>query len=110
MAQGYNKIVLVGYLGRAPEMRYTPNGKPVTSFSVVSEQTCMTSDGTYQKQVDWFNVVAWGALAEKCKSSLQKGQYVLVEGRIKNRCWVDDNQTEHSCAEVVAAHLVALNQ
>ncbi len=109
MAQGYNKVVLVGYLGRAPEMRYTPRGKPVTSFSIVSTQTCLTAEGTRHEEVNWFNVVAWGALAETCKNSLQKGQHVLIEGRLKNRHWVDDNQIERSCAEVVAAHLVPLN-
>ncbi len=108
MAQGYNKVVLIGYLGRAPEMRYTPHGKPVTSFSIVSTQTCVASDGMRHDESDWFNVVAWGTLAEECKNHLRKGQHVLVEGRMKNRHWIDDDQIERSCAEVIAMHMVPL--
>jgi len=108
VTQGLNRATLVGHLGRLPEMRYTPTGKPVTSFSVVTEYTWAASDGSSHKDIDWFNVVAWGDLAEACKRSLHKGQLVYVEGRIKNRQWQDD-QTYHTCAEVVAQDVIALD-
>jgi single-strand DNA-binding protein len=108
VTQGLNRATLVGRLGRLPEMRYTPTGKPVTSFSIVTEYTWSSSDGSHHTDTDWFNVVAWGELAEVCKRSLQKGQLVYVEGRIKHRHWQDDEQTVHTCAEVVAQDVIAL--
>ena len=108
MAQGLNRATLVGHLGRAPEMRYTPTGKPVTSFSVITTYTWASSDGTQHEDTDWFNVVAWGDLAEECKQSLNKGQRVYLEGRMKTRQWIDENSLARSCAEVVAQNVIAL--
>jgi single-strand DNA-binding protein len=92
-----------------PEMRYTPSGKPVASFSIIATHSWRSSDGTPQQDTDWFNVVAWGELAETCKQSLNKGQLVYLEGRIKNRCWLDDTDAIRSCAEIVAQSVVALD-
>ena len=108
MAQGLNRATLIGHLGRAPEMRYTPTGKPVTSFSVITTYTWASSDGSRHQDTDWFNVVAWGDLAEECKQSLDKGQLVVVEGRMKTRQWVDANDLPRSCAEVIAQDVIAL--
>lgn len=83
-------------------MRYTPTGKPVTSFSIVATLAAPSTDGPDQSVPDWFNVVAWGALAETCKQTLSKGQPVYVEGRIKTRRWQDADQTLHSQAEIIA--------
>ncbi len=110
MTQGLNRATLVGQLGRTPEMRYTPGGKPVTSFSIVTRYTWASSDGMQHRDTDWFNVVAWGELAEECKRSLKKGQFVYVEGRMKNRRWVDADEAEHTCAEVVAQDVIAFEQ
>jgi single-strand DNA-binding protein len=100
--------MIIGHLGRAPEMRYTPNGKPVASFSIITTYSWSLSNGERYKETDWFNVVAWGELAEECKRSLNKGQQVYVEGRIKTRRWSDANDVLHSCAEVVAQSVIAL--
>ena len=108
MAQGLNRATLIGHLGRAPEMRYTPTGKPVTSFSIVTTYTWASSDGKRHEDSDWFSVVAWGQLAEQCKLSLHKGQLVYVEGRMKTREWTDADSTPRSCAEVVAQDVFAL--
>jgi single-strand DNA-binding protein len=110
VARGLNRAMLVGYLGRAPEMRYTPTGKPVTSFSVITTYTWASSDGKQHEDTDWFNVVAWGDLAEECKRSLNKGQRVYLEGRMKTRQWIDENDLPCSCAEVVAQEVIALDQ
>jgi single-strand DNA-binding protein len=101
--------MLVGRLGRAPEMRYTPSGKPVTSFSIVATHNWISSNRDIQEETDWFNVVAWGNLAEACKQSLTQGQCVYVEGRIKTRRWNDENNVPHSRAEVVAQDVISLN-
>lgn len=108
MAQGLNRATLIGQLGRTPEMRYTPQGKPVTSFSVITTYTWSSSDGKQHEDTDWFNIVAWGDLAEECKRSLSKGQFIYVEGRIKTRRWTDANDMDNSRAELVAQDVIAL--
>jgi len=106
MIQDLNRVMLIGYLGRVPEMRYTPTGKPVTSFSIVTQCHQDASDDVNCAETDWFNVVAWGSLAEACKEHLTKGQRVLIEGRMKTRRWQDADQVMHSCAEVVAQNVI----
>jgi len=108
MPQGLNKVMLIGHLGRSPEMRYTPDGKPVTSFSIVTTYPTTSSNGTYHDEVDWFNVIVWGALAETCKETLHTGQRVFIEGRMKTRQWTDTDNVLHSGAEVVAQRLIPL--
>jgi len=83
MPRGLNKVLIIGRLGREPEMRYTPSGRPVTSFSVATSRTWTTPDGDRREETEWFNVVAWGNLAEICKQQLTKGQQVYVEGACK---------------------------
>jgi single-strand DNA-binding protein len=100
--------MLIGHLGRAPEMRYTPEGKPVTSFSIITTHAWASSDGEQHEETDWFNVVAWGDLAEECKRSLSKGQQIYVEGRMKTRRWSDARDVSCSCAEVIAQSVIAL--
>ncbi len=73
MARGLNKVLIIGNLGRDPEMRYTPSGKPVTSFSVAVSRGWTTSAGERREATEWFNVVAWGNLAEICNQYLRKG-------------------------------------
>ena len=109
LLHGLNRVTLVGYLGRAPEMRYTPSGKPVTSFSIVTTHTWISSNNEVQEETDWFNIVAWGSLAEACKESLIKGQPIYVEGRMKTRRWADEKNVSHSWAEVVAQSVVSLS-
>ncbi len=78
----YQKITIVGNLGRDPEMRYTPTGQAVTSFAVATNRTYTGSDGNRVKETTWFRVSAWGKQAENCNNYLRKGSKVLVEGRI----------------------------
>jgi single-strand DNA-binding protein len=106
--RGLNRVTLIGRLGRRPEMRYTPTGKPVTSFSIVLTYAKDSSDGVRRTETDWFNVVAWGRLAETCKQTLSKDQPVYVEGHIKTRRWQDVDQTVHSQAEIVAQRVFLL--
>jgi single-strand DNA-binding protein len=78
----FQKIILVGNLGRDPEMRYTPGGQPVTSFSVASNRRYTDSSGQPVEETIWFRISVWGKQAEACKQYLAKGRQVLVEGRL----------------------------
>ena len=78
----YHKVILVGNLGRDPEMRYTPSGQTVTSFSLATSEKWTGQDGQHQERTIWWRVSAWGKLAETCNEYLKKGRQVLVEGRM----------------------------
>ena len=78
----YHKVIVVGNLGRDPEMRYTPDGTPVTNFSIATTRKWNNQDGTQGEETVWFRVTAWRQLAEVCNQYLSKGRSVLVEGRI----------------------------
>jgi single-strand DNA-binding protein len=108
MGRGLNKVMIIGYLGRDPEMRYTPSGRPVTSFSVGTTRTWNSPDGERREETEWFNVVAWGNLAEICKQHLTKGQQVYIEGRLQTRRWEDQEGRKHSNIEVVAGEMIIL--
>jgi single-strand DNA-binding protein len=95
MTRGLNKVLLIGRLGRDPEMRYTPSGRPVTTFSVGTSRSWNTSDGDKRTETEWFNVVAWGNLAEICKQYLTKKSLVYIEGRLQNRHWEDSEGVKH---------------
>ncbi len=108
MSRGLNKVMLIGRLGRDPEMRYTPSGRPVTTFSLATSRTWNTSEGERRTETEWFNIVAWGSLAEICKQFLNKGQQVYVEGRLQSRQWEDGEGIKHSVTEIVANEMIML--
>jgi single-strand DNA-binding protein len=108
MSRGLNKVMLIGRLGRDPEMRYTPSGRPVATFSLATSRTWNTSEGEKRTDTEWFNVVAWGGLAEICKQFLTKGQQVYVEGRLQTRHWDDPEGNKHSVTEIVANEMIML--
>lgn len=110
MARGLNKVMIIGNLGRDPEMRYTPSGKPVTSFSVAVSRSFVKPEGERTEVTDWFNVVAWGRLAEICSQYLTKGSMVYVEGRLETRSWEGDNGQKHFRTEVVASDVNILDR
>jgi single-strand DNA-binding protein len=89
-------------------MRYTPSGKPVTSFSLASSRTWTAPDGERREETEWFNVVAWGNLAEICNQILGKSQQVYIEGRLQTRNWEDENGQRHFRTEVVANEMIVL--
>ena len=80
-----NKILIIGNLGSDPEMRYTPNGNPVTSFSMPTNRRYTTADGESREETEWFNVNAWGRNSELCNQYLSRGRQVYVEGRLSSR-------------------------
>jgi single-strand DNA-binding protein len=108
MARGLNKVIIIGNVGRDPEMRFTPSGRPVTSFSVAVSRTWTSAEGERHEETEWFNVVAWGNLAEICKTHLGKGQLVYIEGRLQTRGWEDDAGKKHFRTELVANEMILL--
>ncbi|RMF43549.1 MAG: single-stranded DNA-binding protein, partial [Anaerolineae bacterium] len=90
-----NRVQLIGYLGRDPEMRYTPTGKPYTTFSVAVTRRWKGSSGEQKEATDWFNIEAWGRLAEICNQYLSKGRLVFIEGRLHTDRYEQDGQTRY---------------
>lgn len=110
MSRGLNKVMIIGNLGRDPEMRYTPSGKPVTTFSVATSRSWSTSEGEKREETEWFNIVAWSSLAEICKQFLTKGQQVYIEGRLQTRHWDDQEGNKHTSVEIVANEMIILSE
>ncbi|MBN1302913.1 MAG: single-stranded DNA-binding protein [Anaerolineales bacterium] len=108
MSQGLNKVMIIGHLGRDPEMRYTPSGRPVTTFSVAVSRSWNKPDGERHTETEWFNIVAWSNLAEICKNYLNKGQQVYVEGRLQTRRWEDKEGGKHTTIEIAANKMMML--
>ncbi len=108
MARGLNKVMIIGNVGNDPEMRYTPSGRPVTSFSVATSRSWTTSEGERREATEWFGVVAWGDLAEICSKYLSKGSRVYVEGRLQTRSWESQGQKQYR-TELVANEMVLLD-
>lgn len=106
---GLCKATIIGNLGRDPEMRYTPNGKPVTSFSVACNRVYTASDGERREETEWFRVIAWGKLAETCSQILSKGRRVYVEGRLQTRTWEGQDGQKRTEIEIVANDMVVLD-
>lgn len=110
MSRGLNKVMIIGRLGRDPEMRYTPSGRPVTNFSVATSRSWNTSDGERRTETEWFNIVAWGSLAEICNQYLVKGQQVYIEGRLQSRSWEDAEGKRHTSVEIIANEMIMLGE
>ena len=108
MAGSLNKVMIIGNLGRDPEMRYTPKGAPVTSFTVAVNRQWSGEDGP-QKETEWFNVVAWNKLAETCSQVLSKGRSVYVEGRLQTHSWDGQDGQKHYRTEVIAQTVTFLD-
>jgi single-strand DNA-binding protein len=102
--------MIIGHLGRDPEMRYTPSGKPVTTFTVAVSRSWNSGDGERHTETEWFNIVAWGNLAETCKQYLAKGQLVYIEGRLQTRRWEDKEGQKHTSVEIVANEMTFLSE
>lgn len=95
-----NKIMLIGNLGRDPELNYTPSGTAIAKFSLAVSRTTKSPSGESQKETEWFNIIAWRQLAETCSNYLRKGQKVYIEGRLSQRKYTDKNGNERLSVEV----------
>ncbi len=109
-ANSLNKVMIIGNLGGEPEMRFTPNGNPVTSFSVATNRVYNTPEGERKEETEWFNIVTWNKTAETCNQFLTKGQRVYVEGRLHTRTWEGQDGQKHSRVEVIANRVIFLDK
>ncbi len=105
---GLNKAMIIGNLGRDPEMRYTPDGTPVATFSVATTETWTGKDGQKESRTEWHRVVAWRGLAEICGEYLKKGKQVYIEGKIQTKEWQDRDGNKRYTTEIVARDMVML--
>jgi single-strand DNA-binding protein len=105
-----NKVMLIGNLGSEPEMRFTPNGNPVTTFRVATNRSYSTPDGERKEETEWFTVVAWGKLAEQCNQFLAKGKLVYAEGRLHTRSWEGQDGQKRYRTEVIANRVTFLDR
>ena len=103
-----NKVMLIGNLGKDPEIRYTPDGSPVAHFSLATTDTWTDKNGTKQERTEWHNIVAWSKLADLSKRFLAKGRQVYLEGRIQTREWEDKDGNKRRTTEIVASQMVLL--
>ena len=103
-----NKVILVGRLGKDPEVRYTPSGAAVANFSLATDETWKDKSGEKQQRTEWHNIVAWSKLAEICGQYLTKGKLVYVEGRLQTREWEDKDGNKRRTTEVIASDMVML--
>ena len=107
---GLNKVMIIGNVGTDPEMRFTPNGNPVTSFRMATSRTYTTGEGERKQETEWFDVAAWNRLAETCNQFLTKGQRVYVEGRLRTRSWEGQDGQKHFRVEIVANRVLFLDK
>lgn len=107
MARSFNQVILMGNLTRDPELRQTPNGQSVCSFSLALNRSYKGSDGNWQEATDYIDIVAWGPLGERVSQYLSKGRPCLVNGRLQSRSWEQDGQ-KRSKVEVNAQDVTFL--
>ena len=105
-----NKMIIIGNLGSEPEMRFTPNGNPVTSFSVATNWRYTTSQGERKEETQWFTVVTWNRLAEQCNQFLTKGRLVYAEGRLRTRAWDGQDGQKRFRNEIIANKVTFLDK
>ena len=105
-----NKVILVGNVGRDPELRYTQGGQPVASFSVATNERFKDRDGNWKDRTEWHRIVAWARLAEICGEYLRKGSQVYIEGRIQTRDWEDKEGNKRQTTEIVALGMQMLGR
>ena len=108
MAGSLNKVMLIGNVGRDPEMRYIQSGEPVTTFSIATNRR-VQRDGQWTDETEWHNIVAWRKLAEQCNEYLSKGRKVYIEGRLQTRSWESEGQKKYR-TEIVADTMLILDQ
>jgi len=99
---GVNKAILVGNLGRDPELRHTPNGQAVVNFTLATSENWTDKSGERQERTEWHRIVVWGKTAEMCNQYLSKGRTVYIEGRIQTREWEDKDGNKRYTTEVNA--------
>ncbi len=99
---GVNKVILIGNLGKDPEVRYTPGGQAVANFTIATNENWTDKQGQKQERTEWHRIVVWGKAAENCGEYLSKGRQVYIEGRLQTREWINKEGQKQYTTEVVA--------
>ncbi|MFC1967833.1 single-stranded DNA-binding protein [Chloroflexota bacterium] len=107
---GLNKAMIIGNVGTDPEMRFTPNGNPVTSFRIATTRSYVAPEGERKQETEWFTVVTWNRLAENCNQFLAKGRRAYIEGRLRTRTWEGQDGQKRSSMEIVANKVLFLDR
>ena len=107
---GLNKIMVIGNVGTDPEMRYTPNGSPVTSFRIATSRSYNAQDGERRQETEWFTVVAWNNLAEQVNQYLSKGRRAYVEGRLQSHTYQGNDGQTRFRNEIIANRVLFLDR
>jgi single-strand DNA-binding protein len=107
---GLNKVILIGNLGRDPELRYTKNGQPVATFSLATSESWNNKNGEREERTEWHRIVAWGKLAEICGEYLAKGKQIYCEGRLQTRDWEDREGNKRKTTEINANQILMLGR
>jgi single-strand DNA-binding protein len=110
MATGVNKVILIGNLGRDPEIRYTQSGSAVANFSIATTERWTNRDGEAQEKTEWHRIVAWGKLAEICGEYLKKGKQVYIEGSLQYREYEDRDGNTRYVTEIKARDMQMLGR
>jgi single-strand DNA-binding protein len=105
-----NKVILVGFLGEAPNLKFSQQGKPIGTFSLAVNERWKDAEGTPRERVEWFKVVCFGRLAEVCGEYLNKGRHVYLEGRLQIRKWKGPEGEQRTAIEVVANQMQILDR
>jgi single-strand DNA-binding protein len=103
-----NKVILIGNLGRDPELRYTQSGQAVANFTLATSERFANKSGEQQERTEWHRIVAWGKTGELCAQYLSKGRSVYIEGRLQTREWEDKEGQKRSTTEIVAQNVTFL--
>jgi single-strand DNA-binding protein len=109
MARSLNRVQLIGNLTRDPELRYTPSGTAVCSFSIATNRNWTTDQGEKKEEVEFHRIVAWSKLAELCSQFLTKGRKVFVEGRLTTRSWTGQDGTQKQTTEIIISDMILLD-
>ena len=110
MSKSLNKVMLIGHVGKDPEVRFTGSGTPVASFSLATNESWKDAEGNQQERTDWHNIIAWKKLAEICGEWLKKGSKVYIEGRIQTRDYEDKNTgVKKYITEIIASSMIMLS-
>ncbi len=104
-----NKAILIGRLGKDPEVRYTPDGTMVTNFTMATDETYKDKNGEKVQRTEWHRIVTFGKLAEICGNYLVKGKLVFIEGRIQTRAWEDKEGVKRNTTEIIASDMKMLD-
>jgi single-strand DNA-binding protein len=108
MAGSVNKVILIGRLGKDPELKYTAGGTPMARFTLATDEGFKDRSGEQQKRTEWHTIIAWGKLAEICGEYLTKGKQVYIEGSIRSRQWEDQSGNKRTSYDIVARQMTML--